>query len=247
MQIVPLWTPKSGSEEGEYEDSYAFSVDRVAVADGASEGIFCRLWADLLTKHIVHANICLKDFRDFENFKEWLRRMQDEWREAISEQYRVESLPWYVKDKLRQVGAYSTLLALEFKEGERGRKSWLALSVGDVCLFKIKFDKLVLSFPLSRSDDFTISPPLISSRFLSSVHKEDVKFAEGELDTGETLIVATDAFSQWFLKMHENGEKPWALLSTISNNEAFRALMDKLRDAGEMRNDDVTVLMVTID
>jgi DUF971 family protein len=88
---------------------------------------------------------------------------------------------------------------------------------------------------------------LISSRFLSSVHKEDVKFAEGELDTGETLIVATDAFSQWFLKMHENGEKPWALLSTISNNEAFRALMDKLRDAGEMRNDDVTVLMVTID
>jgi hypothetical protein len=217
------------------------------VADGASEGIFSKLWADLLTIHIVKDNLKLEDFKNVEHFKEWVKGIQEEWKKEILERYQVENLPWYAKNKLRQIGACSTLLALEFNMDKHEQLRWNALSIGDVCLFKIVANNLVLSFPISKSTDFSNFPPSISSKFISTINEKSIAFSEGEFRRGETLILATDAFSQWFLKMYENGEKPWSFLSAIKNDKDFRKLINRYRDLGEMRNDDVTVVLITIE
>lgn len=72
-------------------------------------------------------------------------------------------------------------------------------------------------------------------------------FSEGVLDKGDTLILATDAFSQWFLKTYENGGKPWNLLSSVSNNEDFVNLVNRCRESRKMRNDDVTTVVIVMD
>jgi hypothetical protein len=247
LRITPFWVQRGGNEKSEYEDSYNFYANKVAVADGASEGVFSKLWADLLTMHLVKSDLKLGDFKNIEHFKGWVRRIQDEWKREALERCQVESLPWYVKNKLRHVGAYSTLLALEFDAYEREKLHWIALSVGDVCLFKIASGDLVLSFPISNSSEFTNFPPSISSKFVSTIDERNVLFSEGVLDKGDTLILATDAFSQWFLKTYENGGKPWNLLSSVSNNEDFVNLVNRCRESREMRNDDVTTVVIVMD
>ncbi len=51
-----LWTPKRGNDDKEWEDGYAIRCRPaacVAVADGAGDGIFSKLWADLLLESFV--------------------------------------------------------------------------------------------------------------------------------------------------------------------------------------------------
>src|SRR5947209_12527909 len=71
-EVRALWAPKAGNTDDEWED--AFAVDeargRVSVADGASQGIFCRLWAGILTAGVVEAG---PDLSDPARAADWLR------------------------------------------------------------------------------------------------------------------------------------------------------------------------------
>ena len=73
--------------------------------------------------------------------------------------------------------------------------------------------------------------------------------AGGRCRPGDMFFLATDAFAEWFLRQVEVGRDPCPLLTKLVNapasESAFRDLIEKLRDNDQLRNDDVTLLVVT--
>ena len=54
----------------------------------------------------------------------------------------------------------------------------------------------------------------------------------------------TDALAQWFLEMVERGLTPWNELHAIDTDERFSQLVNRSRQARELRNDDVTLVVI---
>lgn len=246
-----FWEPKDGNNEQEYEDAHAYFDFRFAVADGATESMFAREWAKML----VGAFTSLPSFSltsSVEQWREWLEPLQREWSEMID----WDNLPWFALDKTH-AGAFSTLLCLEFLEGDlpqqippaetsiSGVKQWRAIAIGDSCLFHVRNDSVIERFPLDRAEQFGNRPLLLSSNSSNNQQVLDkIKTIDGDTQPGDLFFLATDAIAQWFLNECEAGEKPWSTLYNLKTKEDFAALVAQLRRDHGMRNDDTTLLVI---
>jgi len=233
--------PKT-DDEG-YEDSYsiASSGDRFvfALADGVSSSCYSKTWADLLTKHFVSRTPPIENGEKMhQTILEWLNPIKQEWEEIVNEEVKMSELPWYIKEKLDE-GSYSTLLGLEIN---LSRKKWSAISIGDTCLFQIRLEKLLVSFPIEHSDGFSAFTDALNSKY-NDLQKISVRVKDGMLEEGDIMILATDAFSHWFLKLYEENKKPWDI---FDSSTSFEELMEKERSLHRIVDDDITVIFIKI-
>jgi hypothetical protein len=249
MQITvrEFHLPKAGSSAGEYEDAFDHDeqAKRLAIADGASDAFESRLWAQTLVQMFVRQ----PPMPNFNGILDWLTAPIKLWKEGIN----WEKLPWYSAEKARR-GAFSTLLGLYVGRNELPSTlsaqepdccRWTAVAVGDTCLFQVREDQLLVSFPLQIAADFGTTPALISTRLdYTQRSLEALQVLEGDCRSGDVLIIGTDSFSAWFLSRRELGEHPWLRLSQLDYEEEFRGLIDHARAEGQMRNDDVTLLIL---
>jgi len=151
-------------------------------------------------------------------------------------------------------GAFSTLLGVNFWSDKDNEfiGYFSSIAIGDSCLFRIRNNKLTFPFPIKRSEDFNNSPILLSSNLKrnSDVWKEVKIVKRAYIVSGDILILASDAISKWFLSKCERGEKPWNKLLEFTEIEepdkSFEEWINELRGKGEMRNDDVTVIIVKL-
>lgn len=215
--------PKEGHAEAEYEDAGAYSEVgrwplRVAVADGATESAFARVWGELLVEQYVSAEIA-----EAEAFCEQLIAWRKQWAGQAAQ--RQAGLPWYAAAKAEE-GAFATSLGLTLYENQ----TWRALAVGDCCLFHYRDDTRVLSWPFTDASAFTNQPALVSSHLAHPLPK--VQVLEGTWTSGDRFILATDAIAAYLLG--ESGRSPTLMDESIQ----------EARAAGRLRNDDVTVLTV---
>ena len=176
------WTrPKPGHSPEENEDAWAVAPGpggavRLALADGATEGIFSRAWAEALAGAAVACGpeagvgAVLADARAA-------------WEVAVSE--RAAALPWYAAEKL-EGGAFATLLVLDVTEG--GFAGW---RVGDGEAFVCR------AGALRRMGDhgFDHRPPLLASR--PDVPVPAPVAVCGPLGRRDALYVATDALAAY--------------------------------------------------
>jgi hypothetical protein len=240
--------PKQGHSALEYEDAFAANVEtgRFAVADGASESSFAGLWAQLLVEGFAGArNSSLRG-------RKWLGPLQQQWSAAVD----ALSLPWYAEAK-REQGAFATLLGLHLQPRSKAGGTWRALAVGDSCLFQIRGDHLLATFPLSHSGDFGNQPGLLGSRLPAPPSRQEMQRRSGRWQTGDRFLLMTDALAQWFLQECEQNRKPWnttleVLMDTKpASDEAagrprFAAWIEELRARKEIRNDDVTLMEIQL-
>jgi hypothetical protein len=220
--------PKKGHSEDEYEDAFAADQrrGRFAVADGASESSFAGEWARLLVKAYVKTP---------GPWSRWLPAARKRWRDRAESR----DLPWYAESKM-QDGAFAALLGLAFKGGR-----WRAESVGDSCLFVVRQDRLLRSFPMRSAGDFDNRPSLLGSQPRTS----DQPLARrtrlhGDCRLGDIVYLMTDAMAQWFLERVEAKAQPWEVLRTLRSQKHFGEVVERLRSGGEMRNDDVTLVRI---
>jgi len=224
--------PKSGSSKLEYEDAAAAddTAGRFAVADGASESISAGEWAQMLADAYVAGP------PDEKNFAEWLHPIQKKWQSNLSRR----PAPWYIEEKLRD-GAFAAFLGLFVEEPDKSAvASWHALAVGDCCLFRIRADAEVRSFPMESAGGFDTRPDLVNSRRSRSTGP---KKCTGSFRRGDQLLLMTDALAHWFLTEHEADRKPWRELNRLTNDE-FGGWIETLRKARQLKNDDVTLLLI---
>lgn len=238
-----FWLPKNGNSLEEYEDA-AYPCDehfetevtefRCAVADGATETSFAGLWAKLLVEGYSE--------------KSALAQLRERWNADV----RQKDLPWYAEEKLEK-GAYAAVAGLHLRKG-RGKKNIFTVeATGDCCVFHVRENTMLSSFPLSASEDFNNSPALICSHEDVAVDAAMKKMTQkGEWKDGDSFFLLSDAIACWALKRQEEMQDAANVLQNIETQEDLihfvgeerRLVLEDGRPA--MKNDDVTLLCVTV-
>jgi hypothetical protein len=255
LKVRKFAVPKRGNSEDEYEDACSFSAVscRAAIADGATESSFAGQWAQTLVERFVSGEAEYSPGQVQHDLHYWLMPIQKAWTENIPWQ----SLPWYAEEKAR-LGAFAAFVGLQVTQKDQADSSsagaafpedcvWSAVACGDSCLFHVRCGELLCAFPISNSIEFGNSPTLLSSvsaaneRALTAVVRE-----HGECCEGDLLLLATDALSCWILSEHEAGTPPWETINGLSGQEEFCTFVDNLRQRHEMKNDDVTLLIIEL-
>jgi hypothetical protein len=241
--------PRQGYRLEECQDASAGDPERgrFAIADGAAESPYSALWAHLLVEDFVRHHERMPPWAS------WLPSLQERWVAASglapSRERPDAGVPWYLEPGLIQ-GAFATFLGLVIEDN-----SWHALAVGDSCLFQMRQGELVRTFPIARAADFSNAPWLIGSRTSPGEvpHKNGVQ-DQGDWQPGDRLWMMTDALAQWFLIQVEAGGKPWLALDPLlhtagsadDSQQAFTAWIDGQRALRHLRNDDVTLLAISL-
>ncbi|WTW97881.1 hypothetical protein OG216_33115 [Streptomycetaceae bacterium NBC_01309] len=224
---------------------------RAAVSDGASESLLARRWAEVLVRQAGGAPTGL--LRTGTGFADVLGRAAHRWpdlmkRYEYGRELRGRPLTWYERPGFER-GAHATLLVAHFAAHRwaPARGTWSAAALGDTCLFHVRGDQLRLAFPLDRADDFDNHPALAASLG----HDRDavephVRVVGGSWVMGDRFYLATDALAAWFLRSREEGEKPWHALRVLdsASPRELASWVERRRAAGELRNDDVTLIRI---
>jgi hypothetical protein len=236
--VVPraFWTAKAGNAATDYEDAFAIGDNCLAIADGATESSFARIWALALAEGFAADPSAVLPCTT-ERLQTWCAPLQKTWGDAVP----WNTLPWFAEDKARS-GAFATLLGLQFQPDAQ---TWQAFAIGDSCFFQIRDGVLKRAFPLEHSAQFDSRPILLSSNPANNKRVwDDIVVVEGEYQAGDILIFATDALAKWLLARTEAGERPWDALCGLKSPEEFDTFVTQLRHDRVMRNDDVTLVIV---
>jgi Protein phosphatase 2C len=234
--------PKFGNTDAECEDAFSCNPTgnllKIALADGATESSFAKEWANLLTDDLVKS----KSF-SLKHITGRLPPLRNQW---LSEVTKIP-LPWYAEAKLEK-GAFSTILGLWI---DLKKQIYSCVAIGDCCLFHVKKDDVIFSFPILKSNEFSNSP------FLLSTKKDDDKELKNyikaatkqKIEKGDYLFLMSDALAHWFTSENEKNERPWEILlgrSEDTKENAFEDWLNDKRRQKEIKNDDTTLLIIEI-
>lgn len=239
LQTRQLLLPKLGHDALECEDVIAIDTERCrfAVADGATEAFDARNWANRLAQRWVKNESILTA----EEFRKWValegQELHDSWNGL--------SLSWYSEEKARN-GSFAAFVGMEL-DLETGSPSWQAIAMGDACLLHCRRGALLKSLPLSSSESFNTGPLLVASD--CSLHgsiMQSVVIDSGNCESGDVLLLMSDAIASWYLqRLETNDLDPVELIRSMHDEELSRFLDDE-RLAGRIRNDDIALVRIQI-
>ncbi len=244
LQYQSFCVPKRDNSALEYEDASAAApeLNTFAIADGATESSFAAMWAQLLVNEFVRTPACRAS-----EWRKWLPPLQERWEADIG----TREMPWYAENKL-QMGAFATFLGVVFEDANRKKgKRWRAIAVGDCCLFQIRAASMLRVFPELGPTDFNNHPGLVGSRTPPTVllEKKRVQTRKGVWQAGDQIWLMTDALAHWFLSQEEAGKKPCDAVGRVlraATNQHFAEWIDGLRRTRELKDDDVTLMAVSL-
>jgi len=248
-----FWLARAGNDAAEYEDAFAPQKDgrhsarrlRFAMADGASESMLSGRWADALAR-----TWCKSERASTTDVLEAaMAEFEDVLAAYLDERGRQDRpVQWFEEPGLAR-GAFATFLGVQFTTRRTSSGSWTATSLGDTCLFHVRDDELLTSFPLKSPSDFGSTPNLVPSRTDDVEHVvRHMEEREGEWRSGDLFVLATDALAAWFLGEVEAGHAPWHQLQGFSarGQATFAQWVSGLRTERRLRNDDVTMVRIEV-
>ncbi|HKZ54028.1 MAG TPA: protein phosphatase 2C domain-containing protein [Anaerolineales bacterium] len=247
VEVRHFQEPKAGSEPDECEDALAWDTLSLtfAIADGATDSAFQRLWATLLVKSFAeHPPAAFTPAW----LEQWLKSLQQEWSSSID----WDNLPWHGAVKARETGALATFLGFRVSPSTL---RWSSIAIGDCGLFHFRADggnryHLLAWHPLTVSDDYRLDPSALSSiRRNYSVMWGEMRRSKGDFEEGDVFVLATDALGFWIMSEEEriqslHSEPPWNDLLLARSDSDFSRHVEQLRDNRRMRNDDTSMLVV---
>ena len=233
---MKIWTTaKHGHTSQENEDAANGDDHFVAVADGATEAIFSRIWARELVNAMTEVDVT--SFLSEPNATFWQRTEMASFRWQA--QLSLGPQPWFVQQKMLQgSGAALALLMLN-----RQQRRWYSIAIGDVIIVQLRDHQKMCAWPLDHSAQFNTSPTLVGSK--PTRDRSDVPSCEGIFIPGDQFLVMTDALAAWSLHCDEISESQWDHLLGIGTSLEWESFVQKARLQG-MRNDDVTLIQLEI-
>jgi hypothetical protein len=212
-----------------------------ALSDGATESSFSQKWANYLVTEFINSKSDILT-------TQFISRAIRKWKDEIN----LKVLPWPAQEKLRN-GSYATFLGLKLSAGDPDviyplGGNWMALCVGDSCLFHYRGELLVASVPIDNGDCFNNLPKLIGSNQVN----QELEFSQfnGTWKSGDDFLLMTDAIAEWaFRNMKKNINIPGVIkdkLTRKSKNNFFSDWISHLRVKREIKNDDTTVIWIKV-
>lgn len=258
-KIATFRAAKTGSTWKEYEDAAAIGPRRyeeipgefdgpwlaAAVADGASEALLARQWADELVAQFTEAETA-------EGLAEGITAAAGRW-DAVEANYRQlrdeqgEPIAWYEEDGLER-GSYATVVGVRLLPATTGGAGPLrAWALGDACLFHVRADSVITAFPLDDPALFTTGPALAPSRPKdTAVIAKHVVPLSSIWQRGDALHLASDALACWYLTQAAEGATPWRTVQSLDTDNDYDTWVQDLRAGKFLRNDDTTLLRIDI-
>lgn len=244
LNAIVLKLEKDGNLPSEYEDNakvlHVQTGARLAIADGATDGVFAGAWAELLVGRFV-----LRPFWTWKGCAYQVRRLGWQWRHKHAQM----DLPWYAARKLEQ-GAAATLIGVRISVPHRraASGSWRAISIGDACLFHMQSDTLLQMHPDLKAGDFGNSPALIYTNI--SRKAQVLSLAAGSWQSGDIFMLASDALAHWIRLSIDGGNGEWRVLLALADKvdipdreAAFSSWARQEQGNGRLKNDDLTLVL----
>jgi hypothetical protein len=235
------------------------------ISDGATESMFARAWANMITRRVAHGAYFAPEILagPGPSFRHFMNQLMGHWRRWLARyiDQRVTDgrpLKWYEEAKLTS-GAFATLLAVRLDYGHsqpvyEGKEdgSWRAAALGDSCVFQIRGNEIISLFPIESSGDFNNTPNLLGSNANRELICQRTAFLDSYFRHGDEFFLMTDSLAAWFLSTVENthpGELKAILdqlreFSCTENRSAFESWLSSLIESGALRNDDVTFVSI---
>lgn len=251
LEAVIYQLAKAGNAERDWEDGAGFDVGdpatgrpaRFVVSDGATDAYDSIRWAHQLVTSLLGESGGDIPALTREEMVDWLRQMQERWvRETPSQS------SWFEATRL-QDGSFATLLACQLDGLGEGRSTWSAVALGDAVLFHVRDGVLHEHFPPIEVGGFGTNPDGAYTRpDQLGVMRDRIALRSGRgLRQGDRLFLATDAMADWMLRESvRDGARLWRELGSLEHPDSLRHLVDRAREAGDMKNDDVTLVRVDL-
>lgn len=213
------------------EDAYALGQACFALADGASESYDSQTWARLLTQaYTLDQRVSVQ----------WVAERVHTYLGSTDS----ASLSWSRQAAFER-GSFATLLGLEL--AINGVEVDV-LAIGDSLAVHVRDGVMVASFPYKVAEEFDTRPQLMSTLSLANAFVGAPDFftnkrATWQVQTGDQILLVTDAIGHWILAQKE------ALtdLHTITSVAEFEQLVVSRRQDHSMRLDDTTILRILVD
>ena len=242
--MVGFRTPKGGNDIGDWEDFFAYAAAdgsaRAVVLDGAAEGFDAQRWVSQLAGDFLTLDDAVIATSDVEAFFAWIEGMQQRWDEETP-----AALNPFEEIKLREQGSLATLVGCVLVGLDGPRPSWEAIALGDAVLFHVRAGRVLATFPNLMPVDFGINPIGVFTmpRMLPRM-REALRTGGGALHVGDALYLASDALAEFLVGCRP--AEPWEFLADLDDQEVFAHFVRGLRSAGQLKNDDVTLVRVEI-
>lgn len=251
VDFAAFWLPKDGARPREYEDAFApSSIDerprrrlRCAVADGASESAYARVWARQLVSEFACGGLTGPDLAQ-------LPHVGRRWSQAVTTALGGDGASSLYLERKAEDGAFAAFVGLEFVDvsDRDDAGSFGAIALGDSCFVQVRNDAIERAFPFETSEAFNARPVLVPSRPIEAdVYTAAIARYGGTWHSQDTFYIMSDALACWFLAASERGERPWRELNRFARREraAFRSWAHALRPSF-LKNDDVTLVRIGI-
>ena len=212
------------------EDRFASSDRTFALSDGASISYDSALWAQIICTHYIDCQHITP---------EWVSACAAE----FNTQHQHSALPWYKEEALAR-GSFASLLGVQVAENEI-QIAAIGDSIAVLCDGTVRKD----TFPYRNPEQFEQAPLLLSTVPTKNPFFSDGGLAEDyvcrwPLEGLQTprLFCMTDALGLWLLSSEE--ADPISRLLALDSEESFADFVVAEREAGRLRRDDTTLLVL---
>lgn len=236
MEIISFTIQKNGENKKDNQDSFKINEQNqiFAISDGVSRSSFANIWSKKIVEEFIKNPFQTKII-DKVFLEKWLYPVKV----SLDEEILKLNIDSMILNIAKENGSAATLLGVQIKK-EKKKKRIHLWAVGDTNIFQIRQNKIYNLFPIKKLDGFTSRTYAIVS-FLDK-NNIDFQYDEWSIKSGDILILATDAFSHWFLDSCLKGQKPWKKI--IKNMSKINEFIEKLRHTKKIENDDVTFIMI---
>lgn len=240
MRIRAFITHKDQERFSDCQDRFRVNKDTksIALADGMSQSIFQKIWAQLLVDNYSF-------IEQWEPTIESVRELAPKWHEQVMAV--IPNLTPAAQRRSRNslamgMSAGSTFVGIRFNENK-----WEGWVLGDSCLIVIDKNNRIVKIETSQEGQFDSHPDYFDSN-PNKEGKGQPKAISGKIHQGEKLLLVSDPFSD-ILYEKQGADSVKNLISellAIESHEAFETLVAKWREKG-MHNDDSTLVVVEYD
>jgi hypothetical protein len=192
------------------EDAYAFNESQglAAISDGVSNSFFPQIWSKLLVNTFCQTKSeDLEDLFSLRNVDEWLKPIQERWLDDVKNLLIRHDVDPEISNRIPlKDPAAATFVGVQFIGGTKGKR-WRALIVGDSVLMQVRAGKLVGSYLINHTNQFSQFTQTLASYPGKS---KPITVVKGERQPDDQFILATDAMAKWILQLHETSSQAFS-------------------------------------